>query len=137
MYISHCVFFTIWQSQISCSVYTRKINDKSSIFDLLYIICFKLCGLEAQTLAMSVLKVMTTVLTGSGNAKERFKLRVGYGRFVEVLKSLGQPSMDLLKSVLHLVGCCFFICKSFQDYSRIQYFQTPEHSFYIKLNKNS
>ncbi|XP_060592045.1 neurobeachin-like protein 1, partial [Ruditapes philippinarum] len=62
-----------------------------------------LCGSEAQTLAMSVLKVMTTVLTGSGNAKERFKLRVGYGRFVEVLKSLGQPSMDLLKSVLHLV----------------------------------
>ncbi|XP_053386541.1 neurobeachin-like protein 1 [Mercenaria mercenaria] len=62
-----------------------------------------LCGLEAQNLAMSVLKVMTTVLAGSGNAKERFKLRVGYGKFVEVLKSLGQPSMDLLKSVLSLV----------------------------------
>ena len=39
--------------------------------------------------------------------QERFKLRVGYGRFVEVLKRLGQPSMELLKSVLNLVSSYF------------------------------
>ncbi|KAL4217498.1 Neurobeachin-like protein 1 [Mactra antiquata] len=62
-----------------------------------------LCGTEAQTLGMSVLRVLTTVLSGSSVAKERFKVRVGYDRFLDVLKSLGQPSMQLLKSVLNLV----------------------------------
>lgn len=62
-----------------------------------------LTGLEAQSLAMSVLQVICSVLTGSINAKERFALRVGYGKFVEALKSLGQPSMALLKGVLNLV----------------------------------
>ena len=33
------------------------------------LVYFQLCGLEAQSLAMSVLKVMSTVLAGSGNAK--------------------------------------------------------------------
>lgn len=36
--------------------------------------------------------------------QERFALRVGYGKFVEALKSLGQPSMALLKGVLNLVS---------------------------------
>lgn len=62
-----------------------------------------LSGSEAQTLAMSVIKVICTMLAGSTNAKEQFNLRVGYGKFVEVLKSLGQPSIDLLKAVLNLV----------------------------------
>ncbi|XP_078323505.1 neurobeachin-like protein 1 isoform X4 [Crassostrea virginica] len=62
-----------------------------------------LTGSEAQSLAMSVLQVICSVLTGSINAKERFALRVGYGKFVEALKSLGQPSMALLKGVLNLV----------------------------------
>ncbi|XP_069107826.1 neurobeachin-like protein 1 isoform X1 [Argopecten irradians] len=62
-----------------------------------------LTGCEAQRLAMSVLRVMSTVLSGSVNAKERFHLRVGYTKFVEALKSLGQPSIELLKAVLNLV----------------------------------
>ncbi|KAK3582874.1 hypothetical protein CHS0354_012486 [Potamilus streckersoni] len=62
-----------------------------------------LCGLEAQSLAMSVLNVLNTVLTGSSNAKERFKVHVGYERLVESLKCIGQPSVELLKSVLNLV----------------------------------
>ncbi|KAK3083537.1 hypothetical protein FSP39_025014, partial [Pinctada imbricata] len=62
-----------------------------------------LTGHEAQRLAMSVLKVMSTVLSGSVNAKERFSLRVGYIKFVEALKSLGQPSSALLQAVLDLV----------------------------------
>lgn len=33
-----------------------------------------------------------------------FKTKVGYIKFVEVLKSLGQPSVELLKSVLNLVS---------------------------------
>ncbi|CAC5375511.1 NEBL1_2 [Mytilus coruscus] len=52
---------------------------------------------------MSVLGVMNSVLSGSVSAKERFHLRVGYVKFVEALKSLGQPSIDLLKAVLNLV----------------------------------
>ncbi|XP_021366386.1 neurobeachin-like protein 1 isoform X2 [Mizuhopecten yessoensis] len=62
-----------------------------------------LTGSEAQKLAMSVLRVMSTVLSGSVNAKERFQLRVGYTKFVEALKSLGQPSIELLRAVLNLV----------------------------------
>ncbi|XP_076087925.1 neurobeachin-like protein 1 isoform X3 [Mytilus galloprovincialis] len=62
-----------------------------------------LTGSEGQTLAMSVLGVMNSVLSGSVSAKERFHLRVGYVKFVEALKSLGQPSIDLLKAVLNLV----------------------------------
>ncbi|XP_061165431.1 neurobeachin-like protein 1 isoform X2 [Saccostrea echinata] len=62
-----------------------------------------LTGSEAQCLALSVLQVICSVLTGSINAKERFALRVGYWKFVEALKSLGQPSMSLLKGVLNLV----------------------------------
>ncbi|XP_052080874.1 neurobeachin-like protein 1 isoform X2 [Mytilus californianus] len=46
---------------------------------------------------------MKAVLSGSVSAKERFHLRVGYVKFVEALKSLGQPSIDLLKAVLNLV----------------------------------
>jgi len=53
---------------------------------------------------MSVLKVMKTVLTGSDNAKDRFGVQVGYNHLLEVLKSLGQPTVDLLKSVLDLVS---------------------------------
>ena len=44
--------------------------------------------------------------------QERFRLRVGYGRFVEVLKSLGQPSIELLKSVLNLVSKTLIFCNS-------------------------
>ncbi|KAL5005989.1 hypothetical protein ScPMuIL_017147 [Solemya velum] len=70
-----------------------------------------LTGPEAQKLAMSVIKVLKTVLSGSSNAKERFGLRVGYSRFLEALKSLGQPSIDLLGAVLNLVVECEFVEK--------------------------
>ncbi|XP_041374666.1 neurobeachin-like protein 1 [Gigantopelta aegis] len=62
-----------------------------------------LTGFEAQKLAMSVIHVMQAILSGSSKAKSLFKDKVGYEKFVEVLKSLGQPSMELLKSLLSLV----------------------------------
>ncbi|XP_067686159.1 neurobeachin-like protein 1 [Haliotis asinina] len=62
-----------------------------------------LTGAQAQQLAMSVIRVMQAILSGSSNAKLMFKTKVGYIKFVEVLKSLGQPSVELLKSVLNLV----------------------------------
>ncbi|XP_064646322.1 neurobeachin-like protein 1 isoform X2 [Lineus longissimus] len=65
-------------------------------------------GPEAHHLAMSMMKSMGSLMQGSQSAKELFKNKVGYSKFVEALKSLGQPSMELLKSVLSLVVECEF-----------------------------
>jgi hypothetical protein len=61
-------------------------------------------GPEVHQLAMAMLKSMGSLMQGSQSAKELFKNKIGYTKFVEALKSLGQPSMELLKSVLSLVS---------------------------------
>ena len=79
----------------------------------MYIVSLQLTGTDAQSLAMSVLDVTSKVLRGSSNAKARFECSVGYGRLLEALKSLGQPSQELLKHVFNLVSICIneFGCK--------------------------
>ncbi|XP_025103761.1 neurobeachin-like protein 1 isoform X2 [Pomacea canaliculata] len=62
-----------------------------------------LTGVDAQKLAMAVVRVMQAVLSGSGNAKALFREKVSYQWFIEALKSLGQPSTELLKTLLDLV----------------------------------
>lgn len=62
-----------------------------------------LTGIDAQQLAMAVVRVMQAILSGSPSAKVLFEGRVGYQRFVEALKSLGQPSKELLQTLLDMV----------------------------------
>ncbi|XP_076450797.1 neurobeachin-like protein 1 [Babylonia areolata] len=89
-------------------------NDKSALqvlmvsggtFDGFISLLLKttLTGVDAQKLAMAVVRVMQAILSGSANAKTLFEGRVGYQRFVEALKSLGQPSVELLQTLLDLV----------------------------------
>ncbi|KAK2169991.1 hypothetical protein LSH36_5g09019 [Paralvinella palmiformis] len=59
-------------------------------------------GTESQHLAIAVIQAINAVMLGSHTVKERFAEKVGYGRFVEALKSLGQPSRELLESILDL-----------------------------------
>ncbi|KAH3749057.1 hypothetical protein DPMN_183547, partial [Dreissena polymorpha] len=58
---------------------------------------------KSQRLAIAVLGVLRSILTSSPNAKFRFSTQIGYNRLLEALKSLGQPSQDLLLAVLSLV----------------------------------
>ncbi|MGH0167376.1 UNVERIFIED_CONTAM: hypothetical protein FKN15_052506 [Acipenser sinensis] len=53
-------------------------------------------------LAVSTIKALTTVMLKSPAAKEVFKERIGYTHLYEVLKSLGQPSRELLKELLNM-----------------------------------
>ncbi|XP_052812655.1 neurobeachin-like protein 1 isoform X3 [Mya arenaria] len=62
-----------------------------------------LCGTEAQKLAMSVVGVLGAILVGCSNATVRFVATIGYTKLLDVLKSLGQPSKELLQSLLNLV----------------------------------
>ncbi|ESO94157.1 hypothetical protein LOTGIDRAFT_232423 [Lottia gigantea] len=58
-----------------------------------------LTGKSAQHLAISVIQVLQTILYGSQQAKSG----VDYIKFLEALKSLGEPSQELLCSLLNLV----------------------------------
>ncbi|XP_055494353.1 neurobeachin-like protein 1 isoform X8 [Leucoraja erinacea] len=53
-------------------------------------------------LAVSTIQALTAVMHKSPAAKEVFKERIGYIQFYEVLKSLGQPSRDLLKELMNM-----------------------------------
>ncbi|MGH0127040.1 UNVERIFIED_CONTAM: hypothetical protein FKN15_030427 [Acipenser sinensis] len=53
-------------------------------------------------LAVSTIKALTAVMLKSPAAKEVFKERIGYTHLYEVLKSLGQPSRELLKELMNM-----------------------------------
>ncbi|XP_028661999.2 neurobeachin-like protein 1 isoform X1 [Erpetoichthys calabaricus] len=53
-------------------------------------------------LAISAIKTLTTVMLKSPAAKEVFKERIGYTHLHEVLKSLGQPSRELLQELMNM-----------------------------------
>uniref|UniRef100_H3B2H2 Neurobeachin-like protein 2 n=1 Tax=Latimeria chalumnae TaxID=7897 RepID=H3B2H2_LATCH len=53
-------------------------------------------------LAVSTINALTAVMHKSPAAKEVFKERIGYTHLYEVLKSLGQPSRDLLKELMNM-----------------------------------
>ncbi|KAG5833936.1 hypothetical protein ANANG_G00281190 [Anguilla anguilla] len=62
---------------------------------------------RVDSLAVSTIKALTTVMHKSPAAKEVFKERIGYTHLHEVLVSLGQPSRRLLKELMNMVrhGC--------------------------------
>ncbi|KAM4836011.1 neurobeachin-like protein 1 [Thomomys bottae] len=53
-------------------------------------------------LAVSTIQALTAVMNKSPAAKEVFKERIGYLHMFEVLKSLGQPSLELLKELMNM-----------------------------------
>ncbi|XP_053514699.1 neurobeachin-like protein 1 isoform X1 [Artibeus jamaicensis] len=53
-------------------------------------------------LAVSTIQALTAVMNKSPAAKEVFKERIGYTHMFEVLKSLGQPSLELLKELMNM-----------------------------------
>ncbi|KAJ8389791.1 hypothetical protein AAFF_G00114970 [Aldrovandia affinis] len=55
-----------------------------------------------DSLAVSTIKALTTVMHRSPAAKEVFKERIGYTHLYEVLVSLGQPSPQLLKELMNM-----------------------------------
>ncbi|OXB76885.1 UNVERIFIED_CONTAM: hypothetical protein H355_002578 [Colinus virginianus] len=53
-------------------------------------------------LAVSTIQALTAVMHKSPAAKEVFKERIGYAHIYEVLKSLGQPSWELLEELMNM-----------------------------------
>uniref|UniRef100_A0A8C3D496 Neurobeachin-like protein 2 n=1 Tax=Cairina moschata TaxID=8855 RepID=A0A8C3D496_CAIMO len=53
-------------------------------------------------LAVSTIQALTAVMLKSPAAKEVFKERIGYAHIYEVLKSLGQPSRELLEELMNM-----------------------------------
>uniref|UniRef100_A0A667HT86 Neurobeachin like 1 n=1 Tax=Lynx canadensis TaxID=61383 RepID=A0A667HT86_LYNCA len=60
------------------------------------------CKGQLDCLAVSTIKALTAVMNKSPAAKEVFKERIGYTHMFEVLKSLGQPPLELLKELMNM-----------------------------------
>lgn len=57
---------------------------------------------QLDCLAVSTIQALTAVMNKSPAAKEVFKERIGYIHMFEVLKSLGQPPLELLKELMNM-----------------------------------
>ncbi|TKC49688.1 hypothetical protein EI555_016858 [Monodon monoceros] len=57
---------------------------------------------QLDCLAVSTIQALTAVMHKSPAAKEVFKERIGYTHMFEVLKSLGQPPLELLKELMNM-----------------------------------
>uniref|UniRef100_A0A8D1XZJ9 Neurobeachin like 1 n=1 Tax=Sus scrofa TaxID=9823 RepID=A0A8D1XZJ9_PIG len=57
---------------------------------------------QLDCLAVSAIQALTAVMNKSPAAKEVFKERIGYTHMFEVLKSLGQPPLELLKELMNM-----------------------------------
>uniref|UniRef100_A0A8D0HDG0 Neurobeachin-like protein 2 n=1 Tax=Sphenodon punctatus TaxID=8508 RepID=A0A8D0HDG0_SPHPU len=57
---------------------------------------------QLDCLAVSTIQALTAVMHKSPAAKEVFKERIGYAHIYEVLKSLGQPSRELLEELMNM-----------------------------------
>uniref|UniRef100_A0A670XQ79 Neurobeachin like 1 n=1 Tax=Pseudonaja textilis TaxID=8673 RepID=A0A670XQ79_PSETE len=60
------------------------------------------CKGQLDRLAVSAIQALTAVMHSSPAAKEVFKERIGYAHIFEVLKSMGQPSQELLEELLNM-----------------------------------
>uniref|UniRef100_A0A8C4UVC5 Neurobeachin like 1 n=1 Tax=Falco tinnunculus TaxID=100819 RepID=A0A8C4UVC5_FALTI len=60
------------------------------------------CKGHLDCLAVSTIQALTAVMHKSPAAKEVFKERIGYAHIYEVLKSLGQPSRELLEELMNM-----------------------------------
>ncbi|XP_077874001.1 neurobeachin-like protein 1 isoform X2 [Ictidomys tridecemlineatus] len=57
---------------------------------------------QLDCLAVSTIQALTAIMNKSPAAKEIFKERIGYTHMFEVLKSLGQPPLELLKELMNM-----------------------------------
>uniref|UniRef100_A0A803YQR5 Neurobeachin-like protein 2 n=1 Tax=Meleagris gallopavo TaxID=9103 RepID=A0A803YQR5_MELGA len=64
--------------------------------------CFQVFQGRLDCLAVSTIQALTAVMHKSPAAKEVFKERIGYAHIYEVLKSLGQPSRELLEELMNM-----------------------------------
>uniref|UniRef100_A0A8C9L807 Neurobeachin like 1 n=1 Tax=Pavo cristatus TaxID=9049 RepID=A0A8C9L807_PAVCR len=64
--------------------------------------CFQVFQGHLDCLAVSTIQALTAVMHKSPAAKEVFKERIGYAHIYEVLKSLGQPSRELLEELMNM-----------------------------------
>uniref|UniRef100_A0A8C8SYI5 Neurobeachin like 1 n=1 Tax=Pelusios castaneus TaxID=367368 RepID=A0A8C8SYI5_9SAUR len=63
---------------------------------------FSIINLFLISIKLSTIQALTAVLHKSPAAKEVFKERIGYAHIYEVLKSLGQPSRELLEELMNM-----------------------------------
>uniref|UniRef100_A0ACB8G153 Neurobeachin-like protein 1 n=1 Tax=Sphaerodactylus townsendi TaxID=933632 RepID=A0ACB8G153_9SAUR len=59
---------------------------------------------QLDRLAVSAIQALTAVMLKSPAAKEVFKERIGYAHIFEVLKSMGQPSRELLEELMNMTS---------------------------------
>ncbi|XP_054827025.1 neurobeachin-like protein 1 [Eublepharis macularius] len=57
---------------------------------------------QLDHLAVSAIQALTAVMLKSPAAKEVFKERIGYAHIFEVLKTMGQPSRELLEELMNM-----------------------------------
>uniref|UniRef100_A0A8C0F6Z1 Neurobeachin-like protein 2 n=1 Tax=Bubo bubo TaxID=30461 RepID=A0A8C0F6Z1_BUBBB len=88
-----------------------KVNFPLSISELnclcVFVCNFCICYFQVfqghlDCLAVSTIQALTAVMHNSPAAKEVFKERIGYAHIYEVLKSLGQPSRELLEELMNM-----------------------------------
>uniref|UniRef100_A0A669Q4A2 Neurobeachin-like protein 2 n=1 Tax=Phasianus colchicus TaxID=9054 RepID=A0A669Q4A2_PHACC len=80
-------------------------NCKNCLFAFVYNLCtccFQVFQGRLDCLAVSTIQAFTAVMHKSPAAKEVFKERIGYAHIYEVLKSLGQPSRELLEELMNM-----------------------------------
>ncbi|XP_014667639.1 PREDICTED: neurobeachin-like protein 1 [Priapulus caudatus] len=77
----------------------------SNCFDIFIDLLYKsaLTGVNAQILAMAVVRALSAVVAANDNIKEVFSQKSGFLKLNEAVKSLGQPSMELLETLLNMV----------------------------------
>uniref|UniRef100_A0A8D2LC14 Neurobeachin-like protein 2 n=1 Tax=Varanus komodoensis TaxID=61221 RepID=A0A8D2LC14_VARKO len=64
--------------------------------------CFQVFQGQLDCLAAAAIQALTAVMHKSPAAKEVFKERIGYAHLFEVLKSMGQPSRELLEELMNM-----------------------------------
>uniref|UniRef100_A0A8D2NFF9 Neurobeachin-like protein 2 n=1 Tax=Zonotrichia albicollis TaxID=44394 RepID=A0A8D2NFF9_ZONAL len=72
------------------------------VFDDFCTCSFQVFQGHLDSLAVSTIQALTAVMHKSPAAKEVFKERIGYAHIYEVLKSLGQPSRELLEELMNM-----------------------------------
>jgi neurobeachin-like protein 1/2 len=91
------------------------VSDKSSLQNtfmasgicrqlLSFIRAIRRCPLHCQSLSTATIRVFGLLLANSTTAKEKFIQMIGYDNFFEALRNLGQPTRQLLISLLELVS---------------------------------
>uniref|UniRef100_A0A8B9ZCN6 Neurobeachin-like protein 2 n=1 Tax=Anas platyrhynchos TaxID=8839 RepID=A0A8B9ZCN6_ANAPL len=86
----------------NCKVSFLLSNGLCTFVCNFYTCYFQVFQGHLDCLAVSTIQALTAVMLKSPAAKEVFKERIGYAHIYEVLKSLGQPSRELLEELMNM-----------------------------------